>query len=197
MSELLLRFMAPGVLIMPSNQIEKFVQLVAEDHKIAERIKILHTHYHIVAFANSIGFDIHLSAWARYLAFDWLQLSDSQLQTILQADPEHWSWAFRQISKWHPLLMDGVKDSGLFEAIVFDVSGASKAAFSVGDNALECFIEAIRNRPDIVEQIRLARNEDEVINIAFLHGYVIDSLSILRKWSDHTDFSKPTWYGWF
>jgi hypothetical protein len=96
--------------------------------------------------------------------------------------------------------MDGVKDSGLFEAIVFDVSilpGASKAAFSVGDNALECFIEAIRNRPDIVEQIRLARNEDEVINIAFLHGYVIDSLSILRKWSDHTDFSKPTWYGWF
>lgn len=200
MSELLLRFMAPGVLAMPPNQIENFLQLVVDDHKVAEQIKIFETHYQIVAFANSINFNIELSAWARFLAFDWLQLSDSQLQSILQADPKHWSWAFRQISKWQPLLMDGVKNLGLLEAIVFDkpiLPSASNNVFTDSDNALKCFIEAIRNRPDIVQQIQLARNEDDVINIAFQQGYVIDSLSILRKWSEHTDFSKPTWYGWF
>lgn len=200
MSESLLRFVAPGVLAMPPNQIEDFVQLVVDDHKVTERMKILQTHYQIVAFANSINFNFELSTWARFLAFDWLQLSDSQLQSVLQADPTHWSWAFRQISKWQPLLMDGAKDLGLLEAIYFApaiLPGALTDSFSDSDNALKCFIEAIHNRPDIVQEIQLARNEDEVINIAFQQGYVIDSLSILRKWSEHTDFSKPTWYGWF
>lgn len=200
MSELLLRFLDPGVLTMSSNQIENFLQLVVDDHKVAEHIKILETHYQIVAFANSIGFNIELSTWARFVAFDWLQLSDIQLKSIFQADPKHWSWAFRQISKWHLLLMDGVKDLGLLEAIVFDkliLPSASSDVISDSDNALKCFIEAIRNRPEIVQQIQLARNEDDVISIAFQQGYVIDSKSILRKWSEHTDFSKPTWYGWF
>lgn len=185
---------------MPPNQIENFVQLVVDDHKVTERIKTLQTHYQIVAFANSINFNFELSTWARFLAFDWLQLSDSQLQSVLQADPKHWSWAFRQISKWQTLLMDGAKDLGLLEAINFApaiLPGALTDSSSDSDNALKCFIEAIHNRPDIVQEIQLARNEDEVINIAFQQGYVIDSLSILRKWSEHTDFSKPTWYGWF
>ena len=38
---------------------------------------------------------------------------------------------------------------------------------------------------------------DQVIEIAASRGFQLDPLAILRKWSKHTDFSTPTWMGWF
>ena len=45
--------------------------------------------------------------------------------------------------------------------------------------------------------MKAARNQDEVIALAAARGFTIDSLALLRSWSAVTDFSKPTWFGWF
>ena len=65
------------------------------------------------------------------------------------------------------------------------------------DQLLEQFIALARTDKDLRDEIKSALNQDEVIAIALRHGFEIDSLTILRKWSKHTDFSKPTWMGWF
>ena len=65
------------------------------------------------------------------------------------------------------------------------------------DQLLEQFIVLARTDKDLRDEIKSALNQDEVIAIALRLGFEIDSLTILRKWSKHTDFSKPTWMGWF
>ena len=65
------------------------------------------------------------------------------------------------------------------------------------DQLLEQFIALARTDKDLRDEIKSALNQDEVIEIALRLGFEIDSLTILRKWSKHTDFSKPTWMGWF
>ena len=65
------------------------------------------------------------------------------------------------------------------------------------DQLLEQFIALARNEDALRDEIKSALNQDEVIEIALRRGFEIDSLAILRKWSKHTDFSKPTWMGWF
>ena len=65
------------------------------------------------------------------------------------------------------------------------------------DQLLEQFIALARTDKDLRDEIKSALNQDEVIEIALRRGFEIDSLTILRKWSKHTDFSKPTWMGWF
>ena len=65
------------------------------------------------------------------------------------------------------------------------------------DQLLEQFIALARTDKDLRDEIKSALNQDEVIAIALRLGFEIDSLTILRKWSKHTDFSKPTWMGWF
>tara|TARA_B100001758_G_C17761780_1_gene280560 strand:+ start:50 stop:295 length:246 start_codon:yes stop_codon:yes gene_type:complete len=65
------------------------------------------------------------------------------------------------------------------------------------DNALEAFIALVRQDPDLKAQIKAALNQDQVIDIAAANGFNIDSATILRKWSQHTDFSQDTWMGWF
>jgi len=65
------------------------------------------------------------------------------------------------------------------------------------DQVLEAFIAMVREKPDLKAQIKAALNQDEVIEIAAANGFDIDSSSILRKWSKHTDFSQDTWMGWF
>ena len=65
------------------------------------------------------------------------------------------------------------------------------------DQLLEQFIALARTDKDLRDEIKSALNQDEVIAIALRRGFEIDSLTILRKWSKHTDFSKPTWMGWF
>tara|TARA_B100000405_G_scaffold227527_1_gene162355 strand:+ start:301 stop:522 length:222 start_codon:yes stop_codon:yes gene_type:complete len=65
------------------------------------------------------------------------------------------------------------------------------------DQLLEQFIALARTDKDLRDEIKSALNQDEVIAIALRLGFEIDSSTILRKWSKHTDFSKPTWMGWF
>ena len=65
------------------------------------------------------------------------------------------------------------------------------------DQLLEQFIALARTDKDLRDEIKSALNQDEVIAIALRRGFEIDSLTILRKWSKHTDFSESTWMGWF
>ena len=65
------------------------------------------------------------------------------------------------------------------------------------DQLLARFIALARTDDALRDEIKSALNQDEVISIAERHGFAVDSLAILRKWSQHTDFSRPTWMGWF
>ena len=65
------------------------------------------------------------------------------------------------------------------------------------DQILEQFIALANTDQNLQEEIKSALNQDQVIDIAASRGFQIDPLAILRKWSKHTDFSKPTWMGWF
>ena len=196
---------------MSSSNIESFVQAVVDDHGLATGIKSLSTHYDIVAYANIRGHAISLTEWGRYIAMDMLQSTDAELELLHRADPAHWSWAFRQLSRWRSILMDGAGVEGFLGPADFAVSpppttgtvgamgGQNTGAMSDAekDQALQSFIQLVRTRADLKDQVKFARNQDEVIAIAKAQGFEIDSLTLLRSWSQVSDFSKPTWFGWF
>ena len=189
---------------MATTELERFVQAIIDDHGLATGIKTLGSHYDLVAYANLRGFAITLAEWGRYVAIDSLQASDEATTLALRADPVHWSWAFRQISKWRGLLMDGAGSDGLLGAADFAVSSSGSPSENPEpltdaqkDEALASFIASVRNQPELKQQVKAARNQDEVIALAAAQGFTIDSLTLLRSWSTVTDFSKPTWFGWF
>ena len=189
---------------MAATELERFVQAIIDDHGLATGIKTLGSHYDLVAYANLRGFAITLAEWGRYVAMDSLQASDEATTLALRADPVHWSWAFRQISKWRGLLMDGAGSDGLLGAADFAVSSSGSLSENPEpltdaqkDEALASFIASVRNQPELKQQVKAARNQDEVIALAAAQGFTIDSLTLLRSWSTVTDFSKPTWFGWF
>ena len=194
--------------MMANSELERFVQSIADDHGLATGIKTLGSHYDIVAYANIRGYSITLAEWGRYLAMDWLQASDVDLASVHRVDPAHWSWAFRQLSRWRALLMDGAESEGMLGPADFAVNRnesvaqpASSAAPTLTDvekdAALAAFIQLVKTRPDLKDQVKSARNQDEVIGLAQAQGFAIDSLTLLRSWSQVSDFSKPTWFGWF
>tara|TARA_B100001093_G_C26445190_1_gene849859 strand:- start:164 stop:739 length:576 start_codon:yes stop_codon:yes gene_type:complete len=189
---------------MATADLERFVQAIVDDHGLATGIKTLGSHYDLVAYANIRGFAINLAEWGRYVAMDSLQANDDVIILALRADPAHWSWAFRQVSRWRVLLMDGAGSEGLLGAAEFAVSDSSnhpsqpeQLSDEQKDAALAAFIASVRNQPDLKNQVKFARNQDEVIALAAEQGFTIDSLTLLRSWSSVTDFSKPTWFGWF
>ena len=194
--------------MMATSELERFVQAIADDHGLATGIKTLGSHYDIVAYANIRGYSITLAEWGRHLAMDWLQTSDADLASVHRADPAHWSWAFRQLSRWRALLMDGAETEGMLGPADFAVARnesvaepASAPALTLTDAekdaALASFIQLVKARPDLKDQVKSARNQDEVIGLAQAQGFAIDSLTLLRSWSQVSDFSKPTWFGWF
>ena len=65
------------------------------------------------------------------------------------------------------------------------------------DQILKDFIHLAQNDGELKDEIKSSRNQDELIALAEQRGYHFDSLTLLRQWSEHTDFSKPTWMGWF
>ena len=65
------------------------------------------------------------------------------------------------------------------------------------DQILEDFIQLAHSDSHLKEEIKSSRNQDELLALAEQRGYHFDSLTLLRKWSEHTDFSQPTWMGWF
>lgn len=74
---------------------------------------------------------------------------------------------------------------------------SSSAADAEKDSILESFISLARQDEALKDEIKAALNQDQVIAIAATRGYVFDSLTILRRWSKHNDFSQDTWMGWF
>jgi hypothetical protein len=68
---------------------------------------------------------------------------------------------------------------------------------SQNDQILEDFIRLAQSDSHLKEEIKSSRNQDELLALAEQRGYHFDSLTLLRKWSEHTDFSQPTWMGWF
>ena len=65
------------------------------------------------------------------------------------------------------------------------------------DQILKDFIQLAQNDSQLKDEIKSSRNQDELIALAEERGFHFDSLTLLRKWSEHTDFSQPTWMGWF
>ncbi|WP_415411202.1 Nif11-like leader peptide family natural product precursor [Synechococcus sp. A10-1-5-9] len=197
------------MLIVASAELERFIQSIVDDHGLATGIKSLGTHYDIVAYANIRGYSVSLSEWGRYVAMDTLQASDLEITLMQQADPAHWSWAFRQLSRWRSLLMEGTDHEGLLGAADFmdsvqaSMADAPKPSPAVPlsndqkDVALQAFIALVRSQPELRDQVKGARNQDDVIALAEQQGFFIDSLTLLRSWSQVSDFSKPTWFGWF
>lgn len=193
---------------MASAELERFVQAILDDHGLATGIKTLSTHYDLIAYANIRGYGVNLSEWGRYVAMDTLQASDQEITLMLQADPAHWSWAFRQVSRWRALLMEGAGQEGLLGPADLAMPAQTQSSTSQAvpsaeltddqkDAALRDFIELVRSRPELKDQVKAARNQEEVISLAVQSGFMIDSLTLLRSWSQVSDFSKPTWFGWF
>ncbi len=65
------------------------------------------------------------------------------------------------------------------------------------DSNLESFVALAHQDSNLRDEIKAALNQDQVIEIAASRGFTFDSLTILRRWSKHTDFSQDTWLGWF
>ncbi len=74
---------------------------------------------------------------------------------------------------------------------------SNSAADVEKDSILESFISLARQDETLKDEIKAALNQDQVIAIAAARGYVFDSLTILRRWSKHNDFTQDTWLGWF
>lgn len=184
---------------MASADLERFLQAIVDDHALASGIKPLASDIELVQFACRQGFEISLSEWGRHVAMDRLQQSDDELELSLRADPSHWSWAFRQTARWRSLLMAGAQVQGVVAAPAptSAADGPGEMDASQKDSALESFIAKARQDPALRDRIKFARNQDEVLDLAQQQGFAIDSLTILRRWSQHSDFSKPTWFGWF
>ena len=177
---------------MSSFDLQKFISAVVQEHSLATGLKQLSHPGQIAEFARSRGFEVSVSEWIRAAWLDQLQLSDQDLERIWSTSPDHWSWAFQQIAPWRSMLMEGA-----MAAVPQVDSAPTKLTDADMDQLLNRFIEVARQDQVLKQQIKDAKNDTEIIDLATSLGYPFDSLTLLRKWSQHTDFSKPTWFGWF
>ena len=92
---------------MTTEELSRFVNEVIRSHELATGLKPLVSHEEIVAYAQSQGFNFTQNQWNSYFQTDFAELSDSMQQKVLAAQTSHWSWAFRQISAWRAMLMEG------------------------------------------------------------------------------------------
>ena len=92
---------------MKSDELNRFVDEVIRSHQLATGLKPLVSHQEIVTYAQSQGFNFNQNEWRAYYECDFAQLSDSIQQKVLGAQASHWSWAFRQLSAWRAMLMEG------------------------------------------------------------------------------------------
>ncbi|MCP4972857.1 MAG: Nif11-like leader peptide family natural product precursor [Prochlorococcus sp.] len=76
-------------------------------------------------------------------------------------------------------------------------SSSAALADAQQDSQLEAFVAFAKQDSAVKEEIKMATNEVDVIRIAQENGFSFDSRAILRQWSKVTDFSRPTWFGWF
>ncbi len=184
-----------------------FLNEVASDHGLATGLKRLKSHYEIVQYANESGYRMSLQEWAKYHIQEWSNSEDHELDAIFRCEETHWSWAFRQNSTWRKLLIGGSVTDGMRQDFNIIAGNAEKRQVDTDiskqkddtntDRVLDLFIIEISRSEELKKKIKSCRNQDEVIDIARDYGFEIDSMSILKKWSRVTDFTKPTWFGWF
>ena len=178
-----------------TNALEQFIQKVVDDHQVASGLKPLKHYVEIVSYASSCGYEFSLAEWGRYVCMEFLRLSDQDLDRILRADPSHWTWAFQQLGAWRAMLMPAAQSSGSLPSEHDHC--ASPAANQSGSDELERFVAAAKQDSSLRERIMQAQDQDEVIGMAASLGFQFDGSAILKRWNQVTDFSKPSWYGWF
>ena len=92
---------------MHSEELTRFIHEVIRSHELATGLKPLSSHQEIIAYGQHQGFDFSEAQWNACYEREFSNLSVSIQQKVLSADPEHWSWAFRQLTAWRAMLMDG------------------------------------------------------------------------------------------
>ena len=92
---------------MHSEELTRFINEVIRSHELATGLKPLCSHQEIIAFGQHQGFAFSEAQWNSYYEREFSSLSVSIQQKVLSADPKHWSWAFRQLTAWRAMLMDG------------------------------------------------------------------------------------------
>ena len=95
---------------MSSQELRRFVYSVVRSHELATGLKPLTTHEQIIAYGLQQGFDFANSDWSNLYEQDLLSQPSALQESIREADPSHWSWAFRQLSVWRAMLMEGAGD---------------------------------------------------------------------------------------
>ena len=96
-------------MLNPSSRqiIQQFVHSVVQSHEIATGLKKLTSHGQIVDYANSKGFSFLNDDWEEFICSDAESLSSQDKQSAHFHNTNHWSWAFRQVSSWRAMLMEG------------------------------------------------------------------------------------------
>ena len=92
---------------MHSEELAHFIKEVVRSHELATGLKPLRSHQEIVAYGQQQGFNFSEDQWNSYYESEFSHLSVSIQQKVLNADPSHWSWAFRQLTAWRAMLMEG------------------------------------------------------------------------------------------
>jgi len=87
--------------------IQQFIHSVVQSHEIATGLKKLTSHGQIVDYANSKGFSFAKADWDEFILSDSESLSSQDKQSAHFDNTNHWSWAFRQVSSWRAMLMEG------------------------------------------------------------------------------------------
>ena len=87
--------------------IDEFIRSVVQSHEIATGLKMLTSHEQIVDYACSLGFCFTKADWDEFIRLDSECLNSQAIQSAHVHDTNHWSWAFRQVSTWRAMLMEG------------------------------------------------------------------------------------------
>jgi hypothetical protein len=87
--------------------IEDFIHSVVQSHEIATGLKKLTSHEQIIDYAYTKGFSFAKADWDEFIHSDAESLIFQGKQSALFHDTNHWSWAFRQVSSWRAMLMEG------------------------------------------------------------------------------------------
>ena len=87
--------------------IENFIHSVVQSHEIATGLKKLTSHEQIIDYAFSKGFSFTKEDWEEFVHLDSESLNSQSKQSAHLHDTTHWSWAFRQVSTWRAMLMEG------------------------------------------------------------------------------------------
>ena len=95
---------------MSCQELPRFVDDVVRFHELATGLKPLKSHEQIISLGQQSGYVFTEEDWQAMFEKDLLSQSSSVRESIEAANPDHWSWAFRQLSVWRGMLMAGAGD---------------------------------------------------------------------------------------